>query len=201
MKSVIFTLDGRNKLVNDVIKLFNKNVTSDEILENGNIDINHFSDGEINTLYDDSIRHIKDKLIQHGCHPRKTFTLRFPMWLNENLYSSFIRGYFDGDGYIGLIPPSEKDILTKKNGFHHKFSLTGNGEFLRYISFIFNEKINVNTSFEVRHKERHNDIISISVSGGKQIERLYDYLYGNTPNLYLIRKHDVFKTVKTRNKR
>lgn len=56
MKSVIFTLDGRTKLVNDIIKYFNRNTTSDETLTIGEISIKSFSDGEINTLYADSIR-------------------------------------------------------------------------------------------------------------------------------------------------
>ena len=60
-------------------------------------------------------KNITDKLIKHGCHPNKTFTLTFPEWLNESLYSSFIRGYFDGDGYIGIIRDSRKDKIGKEN--------------------------------------------------------------------------------------
>lgn len=33
-----------------------------------------------------------------GCPPAKTFLIDFPDFLREDLYSHFIRGYFDGDG-------------------------------------------------------------------------------------------------------
>lgn len=39
-------------------------------------------------------------LIDKGCHQRKTFTIKFPYFLNEHLIRHFIRGYFDGDGCI-----------------------------------------------------------------------------------------------------
>jgi ribose-phosphate pyrophosphokinase len=56
MKSVIFTLDGRTKLVDEIIKYFNKNTTSDDALVSGLIEIKRFSDGEINVQYGDSVR-------------------------------------------------------------------------------------------------------------------------------------------------
>jgi ribose-phosphate pyrophosphokinase len=56
MKSIIFSLDNRPKLLKDVIKFFNKNSTSDEILIPGKIDVNKFSDGEVNAQFIDSVR-------------------------------------------------------------------------------------------------------------------------------------------------
>ena len=39
-------------------------------------------------------------MIIHGCHPNKTFELKFPTFLPNELKSHFIRGYIDGDGCI-----------------------------------------------------------------------------------------------------
>ena len=41
--------------------------------------------------------HIASILKTYGLIPNKTFKLTFPMFLNKNLISHFIRGYFDGD--------------------------------------------------------------------------------------------------------
>jgi len=56
MKSIIFTLDKRTKLVNDVVRFFNKNSTSEETLNKGNVAVSAFSDGEVNAQYEDSVR-------------------------------------------------------------------------------------------------------------------------------------------------
>ena len=40
-----------------------------------------------------------DDLLSLGLTPNKSLDVKFPV-LNENLYSHFIRGYFDGDGSI-----------------------------------------------------------------------------------------------------
>jgi predicted DNA-binding protein YlxM (UPF0122 family) len=141
-------------------------------------------------------KNITNKLIQYGCHPNKTFTLSFPNFLDKKLYNSFIRGYFDGDGYIGMIRDSRKDKYgVKYNKFYHKFTLTGNGLFLRAVANIFKELLNVNSSFEIRHKDRSNDIVSLTVKGNTQIERIYDFLYSDS-NLFLNRKHIIFKQIK-----
>jgi hypothetical protein len=144
-------------------------------------------------------KNITEKLIQHGCFPNKTFTLTFPQWLEKRLYNSFIRGYFDGDGYIGVIRDSRKD----KNGvnyekYYHKFTLTGNEVFLKSVALVLKVEIDINSSFEVRHKSRNNGIVSMTVKGSKQIKKLYDFLYLNT-NLFLHRKHEIFKQIKKEN--
>ena len=141
-------------------------------------------------------KNITEKLIKHGCHPNKTFTLTFPKWLDTNLYSSLIRGYFDGDGYIGIIRDSRKD----KNGnqydkYYHKFTLTGNEVFLKEVANVFKQELDVNSSFEVRHKDRDNGIVTITVKGSNQIEKVYDFLYSNS-KLCLNRKHEIFKQIK-----
>lgn len=138
-------------------------------------------------------KHVVNKLIELGCYPRKTFILEYPAWLDKKLYGSFIRGYFDGDGSISM------RYFTGKSP-QLKFTLTGNGKFLRYVQKIIKEELNVNSSIEVRHKDRNNDIISIVVTGGIQLEKLYDFLYCNS-SIYLERKHELFKIVKTRIKK
>lgn len=67
-----------------------------------------------------SNKRISDKLNSLGCIPNKTFTLDFPnnSQVSNDFLIYFIRGYFDGDGWLG-----EKDIsITSSNLFCHKLS-------------------------------------------------------------------------------
>lgn len=50
-------------------------------------------------------KHLKDTLISYGCTPRKSLTLQFPdvsIFKDSLLTIPFIRGYFDGDGSVGV---------------------------------------------------------------------------------------------------
>jgi len=70
-------------------------------------------------IYKDSFRVrlcVKDKdicsdLIRLGCTPRKSLTLVFPNHINEDLLPYFIRGYFEGDGYISKVSPIRMSLL------------------------------------------------------------------------------------------
>lgn len=46
--------------------------------------------------------HISKTLEEKGLVANKSLILKFPNFLREDLYSHFIRGYFDGDGHIGI---------------------------------------------------------------------------------------------------
>ena len=54
-------------------------------------------------------KHMRDSLISKGCVPNKSLILKFPSEeiLPKELQRHFIRGYFDGDGTIGLYPHSK----------------------------------------------------------------------------------------------
>lgn len=50
-------------------------------------------------------KHLWDSLNSKGCTPRKSLTLKFPsnsMFSDKSLIRHFIRGYFDGDGSLGI---------------------------------------------------------------------------------------------------
>lgn len=67
-----------------------------------------------------SNKRISDKLSELGCIPQKTFTLDLPTYdqVPENMYSHYIRGFFDGDGWLG-----KKDIsITSSNLFCSKLA-------------------------------------------------------------------------------
>lgn len=66
-------------------------------------------------------KHVSDQLTKLGCMPQKTHKLQFPNedQVPKHLIRHFIRGYFDGDGYIGVCKSSPR------------MSIAGNLEFLK----------------------------------------------------------------------
>jgi len=139
-----------------------------------------------------SNKHISLKLEELGIVKAKTHKIVFPLWLSKDLYPHFIRGYFDGDGYIGT-------ITNSKGHFKDKVSIVGTELFVNSLINIFKEELNINCSIETRHPERNHNIRTITISGRLQVIKLMDYLYNNS-NLKLKRKHDRYKQIKTRYK-
>lgn len=122
-------------------------------------------------------KHLWETLNSYGCTPKKSLTLKFP---NENIFKSkdlirhFIRGYFDGDGSLGLYDKPEISCLGAK-------------EFLsKMVSYL-----------EPRHlfSNNHSDFtFAFSFSGIKATAYLYHLYYKST--IYLDRKYQIFNKIK-----
>jgi intein-encoded DNA endonuclease-like protein len=120
---------------------------------------------------------IKNNLVSKGCTPRKSLTLKFPTeeQVPNELISHFIRGYFDGDGYIS--DPMKGPI---------SISLLGTKEFLESIV----EKLELKGKSSILKKdERHlNNTFHISMFG-QDARNLISYIYKDS-TVFLERKHD-----------
>jgi len=90
------------------------------------------------------------------------------------LDNHFIRGYFDGDGCI---------TYGKKINKNCTISIVSNKEFLDTIV----KKICINFSYTKRHKQKNDNILTVTTGGIKNILVFYDYIYTNS-NIHLIRK-------------
>ena len=57
-------------------------------------------------------------LMKQGCHPRKSLDMTFPgkEIVPDNLLRHFLRGYFDGDGWVGMEYISRKDGTVRVRG-------------------------------------------------------------------------------------
>ena len=77
-----------------------------------------------------SSKKIVEDLIELGCVPNKSLILKFPTekQVPKNLWMHFIRGYFDGDGWINN---------DGKNNL--RFGMVGTDDFLNKIEFFFIE--------------------------------------------------------------
>jgi hypothetical protein len=128
---------------------------------------------------------ISVRLNELGVVPNKTFLTTFPEWLDEKLYSHFIRGYFDGDGCIHI---RKKDNMLC-------FSFTGTELLLTKIMNILIENCNLNTAkFNTRFPERNNCTRSFAYGGNGNARKFYDFIYKDAI-MFLKRKKDKFELV------
>lgn len=116
-------------------------------------------------------KHISQKIAEYGCVKAKTFLVEFPDWLSENLYSHFIRGYIDGDGWIG-----------KKS-----LCIVGTENFLDRIAEICHSKFGFNTYKRKRDKHRNHNIFMLDFSGRKKCSTFLTWIYQDA-TIYLERK-------------
>lgn len=134
---------------------------------------------------------IYNDVIKQGCHPQKTFTLKFPTeeQVPSHLIQHFVRGYFDGDGCITTKGHSER----YKNK-QYKVCIVSTLDFCIELSKLTNGQLRVNNSLEIRHKERNNCTRQFIVSGNKQVKTFLDWLYKDA-TIYLKRKYDRYQEV------
>lgn len=118
--------------------------------------------------------HISLTLNDLGIVQNKTHKVVFPEWLDKDLYSHFIRGYFDGDGHIGIY---------NRNG---KIDIVGTKKFTNKLKKIFKEDLDIHASIsQVKNSFR------LQIGGNIQVSNICDYLWGEA-NIYLDRKYQIY---------
>lgn len=127
-------------------------------------------------------KHISQQLAKLGCMQAKTFKITFPEWLQDNLIPHFIRGCFDGDGYIS------------KNEKNPQISIVATEIFCNKLAEILKAKCDINCYIRTRHKERNNNIRTLGISGRLQIIRFLNFTYKNA-NIFLDRKMELANNI------
>ena len=140
-------------------------------------------------------------LIRLGCSPNKTTNISFPNTeqVPDNLLSSFIRGYFDGDGCIWIgkrkkIEFNDGALNKKRTRIIHniKFTFTGHINFITVLKTQLIQKIGLN---DVKLQSYKNPLnTTLEYSGKKNIEKLHNFMYNNS-TVYLIRKKIIFDQI------
>jgi hypothetical protein len=120
-------------------------------------------------------------LIRFGVTPRKTFDLKFPLFLSDNLKWSFIRGLFDSDGHI------------EKRGY--QYSIIGTNSICNGVFEIFSEN---NIASKVINLNRYSQpLANVIVYGKKNILKIYELMYKDS-TIHLERKRRVFIKLKAK---
>lgn len=117
--------------------------------------------------------HICDSLTNLGVVKNKSLVLEFPN-ISKDLYSHFIRGYFDGDGSVGKY----------NNGLICSFISTEH--FCNKAKEIIESNLNIYCGI---YKACNNGITKSLTMHGKSAQKFLNWIYQNA-DLYLQRKYD-----------
>ena len=134
-------------------------------------------------------KQIYNDLIKLGCVPQKTLVISLPnkKQVPDRLFIHFVRGYFDGDGYLGKKMNRRKDgssSCVTRMGF-----TCGSYSFLEDLVKKLNWK-----RLSITKSKRTNNTYSINWNGKEYIKYL-DLLYQNT-SVYLERKYKLYLELK-----
>lgn len=128
------------------------------------------------TIYSDRI---KQKLIENGCIPNKTFSLKMPS-LDSDLLCHFIRGLFDGDGCIAIDDSRVRVFIT------------GSVDFMHEVSTLINNAINVQAAVRpYKSKPKSADLV---ISNKTDAVTFLNWIYQDA-SIYLNRKYEKYKGI------
>ena len=122
-------------------------------------------------------KHLWETLNSYGCTPQKSLTLKFPdinIFSSKDLIRHFIRGYFDGDGYLSY---------RKKNKLYPAVGFIGTKEMLESII----KYTNIPAS-SIRKDKRHQHNTYSLIYKLEDSLSLINYMY-NDSTIYLDRKY------------
>lgn len=123
-------------------------------------------------------------LENHGVVQNKSHILKFPQNLRENLIIHFIRGVFDGDGFISnFFKNVRNDSCT--------FSITGTYDICNNIGKYLYE--NINTTYSVKSSRNS---FALYIGGRLQIAKIHKFLYKDA-TIFLERKKERFEKWET----
>lgn len=124
----------------------------------------------------------KEDLIQKGIIRHKTYNTLIPNFIKEELYSHFIRGFFDGDGCIS-------------KGKCYSLSFVSQKKFLEHIGnkFIIHCNLINRLYFTKRKKDKDDGVFNLVFNSNIQSLTILNFLYKNSNNLFLTRKYEKYK--------
>ena len=132
-------------------------------------------------------QHKKD-LAKYNIVPEKTFVLKPPYELNKDLWIDYIRGYFDGDGSINLIPNSN----GRWNGNLRWQVCSATKEILEFILQVFEEQYNI-PKVNIYERQGLHTLYYIQYSS-IATRKIYSILYTQN-SLFLERKKKHFEDI------
>lgn len=128
--------------------------------------------------------HIWSALNNKGCTPKKSLTLVFPdlsIFKTQNLVRHFIRGYWDGDGSLGIYP-----VNGNPDRLIEEVSVVGTESFLTSVACILGHP-----NIKPYSKGEYNKAFKLSFSS-LTARKIMRYLYEGA-TIYLDRKYEIYK--------
>lgn len=125
-------------------------------------------------------------LLNLGLKPNKSKNKVFPI-IKDEFINSFLLGYFDGNGCIGV--GYRYDCNKPRKIFY--FSIVSSKEFLESIRNVFINKLDLKENKLIKKHKQDNNIYSLNYSSKNDLIKIRDFLYKNS-SLYLSRKKEIF---------
>ena len=122
---------------------------------------------------------LANALQRMGLNSNKTFSAVFAN-IDKKYYSSYILGYFDGDGSITITQRTATYFLPR-------LQFVGNMQILEKISSIFHTELLVNSA----KLHPSSSVYRILYGGRIQVKKIASWMYQNSP-IYLKRKYHIF---------
>lgn len=134
-----------------------------------------------------SNKYLSESLTKAGCFSRKSLTLRFPTeeQVPKHLIHHFIRGYFDGDGHIGM-------RSLKNGGICKVFNIVSTKNFLNGVLNFF--RGNGLKTKVMAKKTSNSKAFILCLEGKYKVSKIFSLLYENA-TFFLKRKFDVFNRI------
>lgn len=130
---------------------------------------------------------IKERLIDIGITPNKTFNMSIEKIMSNIpicFHKDFVRGYFDGDGSISYY--TRKKTGKIEPNFNITMPTSNADDFIRYMNVPFD-------IFKSIDKRTDGKICQIRNGSRDFIKYMYEYLYKDSPHLFLERKKNKFE--------
>lgn len=136
--------------------------------------LGHTKSGQTTLLI--SNKHISQRLVELGCHRAKTYSLVFPSegQVPRQLIRHFVRGYFDGDGWVG-----KKSICV-----------VSTLDFCNSLAEILKDRFNINCYIRARHPERNNTVRMLELNN-KSARTFLKWIYKDS-HIHLQRKYEIY---------
>ena len=123
-------------------------------------------------------KHMCATLKDKGVVPNKSLTLQWPDFLRDNLYSHFLRGYIDGDGYI------------QPHKWEHCIDFLSTYDFCKKAQDYIESKLDIKC--RLGDAPCHNGITTyLYIRHKEQVKLFLDYIYQDA-ELYLERKYKTY---------
>lgn len=130
-------------------------------------------------------KRISKALNDYGAVSNKSLILQFPTCVPEDLMNHFMRGYFDGDGFISDYEP--------KPGGRPRFNVVGNKEFMEGFQKTLIKSTGLKENKLMFHAHTEN-IRILEYGGTNVVKTIREYLYNNA-TIYLDRKKQRFDKI------
>ncbi len=131
-------------------------------------------------------KHLSKQMASLGVVERKSHKITFPAWLSKDLYSHFLRGLIDGDGWIYL--PNTKNKYRDSPCV----GLICTRQINNFIKEYIQNELGIKAYLNKAYKQDMNIMCEIRVKNYHRCKIFLDWLYKDA-TIYLKRKYDLYQ--------